>query len=295
MNIQKRLCLLFIPLAAALLFFSACSSVGGTNGSNVSVGQLLQNSANAMKQLKSAHVELRANGSVQGDNSAKNTLNLTGSGDEALPQQEQLTLNNNGNVVEEIVDGDKVYVKNTRGQWYVLDKSALNGVITNPFSGIDANDMNSLLGLLQHTTITDNGDQSLNGETLRHITFVLDKEALKQILENSGQVTSYLGQDNIDAILNSTKKFNASLDLWIDESTSYVHRTEFKLNLNADLSSARTAVATAVAGTVTVTVPTNVTTTVDSIVDLSKFNVPVTITPPTNAIPTDNPATVFGS
>ncbi len=141
MNIQKKHSLLLIvPLAVALLLVSACSSpVGGTGTSTLTVLQVLQNSANAMKQLKSAHIELKATGSMQGDTSGTHSLSLTGSGDEALPDQEHLSLTNNGTNYEEIVSGDKVYVKNASGQWYVLDKSALKGITTNPFSGIDAN------------------------------------------------------------------------------------------------------------------------------------------------------------
>ena len=41
--------------------------------------------------------------------------------------------------------------------------------------------------------------------------------------------------------------------------------------------------------------PASVKTALDLIVDLSKFNDPVTITPPTNATPTNNPAAVLGN
>ena len=67
MNIQKKHSLLLIvPLLVALLLVSGCSSpVGGTGTSTLTVLQVLQNSANAMKQLKSAHIELKATGSMQ--------------------------------------------------------------------------------------------------------------------------------------------------------------------------------------------------------------------------------------
>ena len=106
-------------------------------------------------------------------------------------------------------------------------------------------------------------------------------------------MNSEFGKQNIDSVLNSAKSLIATLDAWIDESTFYVHRTELKFNLNADLSSLRGASGTP-AATTTATVPSNITTTLDSIVDLSKFNEPLTITPPANAIPTDNPLVIFG-
>jgi hypothetical protein len=189
------------------------------------------------------------------------------------------------------VQGDKVYIKNPSGQWYILDKSALNGYAGNPFSGINAPDLTELLGLLQHTKITDNGVQSLNGQNLRHITIALDKEALKQFLNNNQQLLDFLGQQNLNAIIDNTKAFSSSVGLWIDETTAYVHRTELKFNLNVDTATLSQSITPTVP---TGLVPSSVTTTFDSVVDLSKFNVPVTITPPTNAIPTSDPTVVFG-
>jgi hypothetical protein len=307
MIIHKRHTIMFIALAAALLLFSACSpSIGGTGGSSVTVLQLLQNSSTAMSKLKSAHIDLKVNGSgdaVTTNTSAtpttttnKVTFSLTGSGDEALPNEETMQFNvtqnatNTTSNIAQIVLGDKVYIKNTKGQWYVLDKSVLKGYIGNPFSGISSPNLTTLLGLLQHTQISDKGDESLNGQTLRHITIVMDKEALKQFLSSNQQLLNILGQQNLNTIIDKTKSFSSSVDLWIDETTSYVHRTELKFNLSVDTSSLNQLITP----TTTVVVPSNVTTSFDSVVDLSKFNGPVSITAPTGAIPTDNPSTIFG-
>jgi hypothetical protein len=319
--IRKKQYVLSITLALAFLFLSACTaSIGGGNsnsgGSNLTVLQLLQNSSKAMSQLKSAHIDLKANGSgmaltpnatattTTGTPTAtpttnQVTFNLSGSGDEALPNGEamQFDVTQNGATstpttshLEQIVQGDKVYIKNTKGQWYVLDKSALKGYVDNPFSGINSPDLTDLIGLLEHTKITDNGVQSLNGANLRHITIVLDKDALKTFLKNNQQLVDLLGQQNLNAIIDNTKAFNSTVDLWIDEHTAYVHRTELKFNFSVDTGTLSQSITPTVT---TVLVPSNVTTNFDSIVDLSNFNAPVTITPPTNAIPTDNPVTVF--
>src|SRR3989440_11743812 len=97
--IHKKHFLLLVALATVLLLISACSSTGGgTGGSNLTVLQLLQNSSKAMSQLKSAHVDLKANGTGQAINTnttttpttSQVTFNLTGSGDEALPNQEAM-------------------------------------------------------------------------------------------------------------------------------------------------------------------------------------------------------------
>ncbi len=312
MYIHKRYSLGLLALAFMALLISACSQPtlpsGGSGGSggtsNLTPLQVLQNSASAMKQLKSAHIQLQSTNNIQttaagGTPTASGgtpttptptTINatLSGSGDEALPDQEQLnlTINQNTNVAE-IVQGDKVYVQNAQGQWYVLDKSAFQGIVGNPFSGINI-DQNSLLGLIQHTQITDHGTQALNGENLRHITAVLDKEGLRQLLQNNPQLQGSFGQQNIDTLLNNTKSFQSSVDVWIDETQFYVHRTELKLKIIADTS--------AVGGTPAagITLPAGVVTNLDTVVDLSKFNAPVTITPPTNAIPTSDPRTILG-
>src|SRR5256885_11832185 len=97
--IHKRPTILFIALAAILLIISACSpSIGGTGGSSLPVLQLLQNSSTAMSKLKSAHVDLKANGSGQAGTSrtanpttsnttalSHRTFKLIGTPDEALP------------------------------------------------------------------------------------------------------------------------------------------------------------------------------------------------------------------
>ena len=314
--IHKKHFLLLIALAIVLLLISACSPTGGgSSGSKLTVLQLLQNSSKAMSQLKSAHVDLKANGSGQAITTNATpttttitptatvnqvTFNLIGSGDEALPNQEamQFDVSQNGATttpttshLEQIVQGDKVYIKNTKGQWYVLDKSVLKGYVDNPFSGIKSPDLTELIGLLEHTKITDNGVQSLNGQDLRHITIAMDKVALKQFLSNNQQLIDILGQQNLNAIIDNTKAFSSTVDLWIDEATAYVHRTELKFNLGVDAGTLSRSITPTVT---TVIVPSNVTTKFDSIVDLSKFNESVTVTTPTGAIPTNDPTTVFG-
>ena len=303
MTTYKRYYIL-LALLPALLLISACSpSVGiGTGSSSVTVLQLLQNSAKAMKNLKSAHVETKTNGMLQTisasapPTASQVTFSVTGSGNEALPAQESLQIrvnqgtNSQPSNLAEIVQGDNVYIQNAKGQWYVLDKSTFEQYIGNPFSDINGLDPNNLLGLLQNTQITNYGDESLNGQSLRHITIAFDKEAFRNIVTNDPQLGNLFGQQNINTLLNSTRKFNTTLDLWIDESTFYIHRTELKFNLNEDVSS----LSQSLTPVVTFPLLAGVITSFDSTLNLSNFNAPVTITPPTGAIPTDNPLAIFG-
>ncbi len=293
MSIQKRVPLLAMAMICLVMLISACSptiSPGSSSSSSLTVGQVLQKSADAMKQLKSSHVDLQSTTNVQtsggtSSSSAPQNVNvqMKGSGDQQLPDQEQLnlTLNNTTNVAE-ILQGDKVYVKNSQGKWYVLDKNALQNTVGNPFNGFTI-DQSSLLGLLQNIKLTDNGTQTLNGVSLRHITAQLDKTALQQLVNSNPQIKSMFGQQDINTVLNNTKTFVSTADVWIDETDFYVHRSELKVNLAADTSSVGNGA------------PDSVKSALDLIVDLSKFNVPVTITPPTNATPTNNPAAILGN
>lgn len=297
MTLRKHYAILFPLMVAIALSIAACSQtvVGPTPGSSsLTPLQVLQKSADAMKQLKSSHIDLQSNTSLQTTDTATPstgpgtptpsniTINITGTGDEALPDQEQLTLNvGQAAKVAEIVQNDKIYVQNPQGQWFVLNKSDFQGSVSNPFSGVTL-DQNALLGLVQHTKITDHGTETLNGQSLRHITADLDQVALRQLLTDNPQLQGALGQQNLDAVMNNLKSFQSSIDVWIDETQFYVHRTELKLNLVANTSLSEGAA------------PSTATTNLDTIIDLSKFNQPVTITPPTNATPTTNPGAIFG-
>lgn len=303
MALRKHYSILFMLMVAITLLITACSqTVTGSNpgASSLTPIQVLQKSADAMNQLKSSHIDLQSNTSLQTTDTATPsagtgtptpsniTINITGTGDEeftsnqALPDQEQLSLNiGQAAKVAEIVQNDKIYVQNPQGQWFVLNKSDFQGSITNPFSGVNL-DQNGLLGLVQHTKITDHGDENLNGQSLRHITADLDKTALRQMLNDNPQLQGALGQQNLDTVMNNLKSFQASIDVWIDETQFYVHRTELKLNLVTNTSTNEGAA------------PSTATTNLDTIIDLSKFNQPVTITPPTNATPTNNPGAIFG-
>jgi hypothetical protein len=307
--IAKKYIFMLIALATVVFLLSACGVSVGTTGSgtpqsNLTVLQVLQNSQKAMSKLKSAHVSLKANGSGQAVNSGtpttstptttQITFSVTGSGDEALPDQEEMhftttqSLTNTTNTYTQIIQGKKVYVQ-SGGQWYVLNTNNVN--VNNPFAGLGTPDLNTLIGLLIHTKITDHGDQQLNGLTLRHITIALDKYALQQFLNSDKQLVTLLGQQNINAVLNNTKAFSATVDLWIDETQFYLHRTELKLNLNVDAASLSKSITPTANSGISGLIPSNVLTKLDSIADLSNFNEPVTITPPASATPITVPTT----
>jgi hypothetical protein len=285
-------------LACALFLASACSQPGigsstSSGGSSLTTLQVLQNSENAMKQLKSSHVELQSTSNYQTSGAATSnnstlippngTANITASGDEALPDAEQLQITINQNTkMAQIIQGNNVYIQNAQGKWYVLNKDDFAGVVGNPLSGVNF-DQNSLLGLIEHANITDHGNENVNGQSLRHISAALDKTALTQLLTANPQIASQFGQQNVNDLVNKMKSFQSTLDVWIDESQFYVHQAQFKLNLTADTSGVDGSGQSSTTGNLNTTV------------NLSKFNETVNITPPSNATPTSDPRVIFAN
>jgi hypothetical protein len=296
MLMQKRHPLLnplsALPALLTMLWLvSSCAlpGMGAPPGESLTPLQVLQNSANTMRHLKSSHVELQSSASMQNvrGNAAptNSTFTLKGSGDAIPPDQEQMKLKlSNGMLVTAIMQGNQVYVQNSQGKWYVLNREDLAGLIDNPLSGISVN-QDSLLSLMQHAQVTDHGDESLNGQSLRHLSAVLDKTGLSQLLQQNPQFTSSLAHENINIndYLNRAESFQSSLDVWIDESKFYLNRAQIQLNLTVDT--------TGFEGT---TAPSTITLKLNTVVDLSKFNAPVTIMAPANATPTDNPIVILG-
>jgi hypothetical protein len=301
MNIQKRYPFLVMALMISALFLvSACTQpvpgTGTSSGtSSLTTLQVLQNSENTMKQIKSSHIELQSTSNYQTSGATTSTSNngsstimppngtasIKASGDEALPDSEQLQMTINQNTkMAQIVQGNNIYIQNAQGKWYVLNKNDFTGLVGNPLSGVNF-DQNSLIGLIEHANITDHGDENLNGQSLRHISAALDKTALTQLLNANPQIANQFGQQNVNDLVNKTKSFQSTVDIWIDETQFYVHRAQLKLNLTADTSGVSGSGQSSTTGNLNTTV------------DLSKFNETVTITPPSNATPTSDPAVIF--
>jgi hypothetical protein len=296
---RKNYSFLFLSMIVFVLLVSACTSITTNTGtkSTLTPAQIIQKSATAMKNLKSSHIETKstisaasaATGAQASQTSSTPTavstnITETGSGDQqGKDQQLNLTTNVGPQSIKlaEVVKGNNVYIQNQLGKWYVLNASQMSGQYSSMFSGITI-DQNSLLGVLQDIKVVDHNDENVNGTSLRHLTASLDKNALTQLLEQDTQLKSSLGQQTIDEVISSAKEFSAVVDVWISETNFYVYQSQFKLNIVADPSK------------VSKSAPSVGTTTVNSTINLSKFNDPVTITAPSNATPTTNPATIFG-
>jgi hypothetical protein len=287
---------IFAALTAIVLLMSACGSTGGSPSSQT-VLQVLQKSVTAMKQLKSAHIDMKFTDTVNADlrmptpipgSVGQFSTNLTGSGDEVLPDKFALhftfAMSNNAALnlnISEIILGRQIFMQESKGQWYVLS-GGIQRASGNPFAGTNISNYNSLLGLAQQAQITDHGNQALNGQNLRHITITFGEDALKELLNATGQ-SSLQQQQVTNKLLNQITLKQSTLDAWIDEATSYVHRLELKLNLAVKGGPANDNGTPAISP-----IPPSMTTGLDAIIDYSKFNESITITAPAHAIPTSN-------
>jgi hypothetical protein len=136
-----------------------------------------------------------------------------------------------------------------------------------------------LLVIAQKATYTDHGVQTLNGESLRHITVNFSNDVLKDLLNTTNVSGSQQQQAN--TMLNNVKLVHPTLDVWIDEATSYVHHMELTFGMNINTSTATNSASSSPMMNV------------DMGIDYSKFNVPATITAPGHAIPTNDLRSIF--
>ena len=285
---------IFVALVAIMLLMTACGS-NAANSNSPTTLQVLQKSAAAMKHLQSAHIDIQLTGTTSSASTtpattpsaaSQTTIHLTGSGDEVLPDKFALHIAvgqagqgaSNTNLAE-IILGRQLFIQNATGQWYVLRGGRVQGSSSNPFAGTTISNYNSLLTLAQQAHISDHGDQPLNGQQLRHLTVTFGEDALKALLTATGQISP---QQDSSKLLSEITLQQSTLDLWIDEATSYVHRLQLQLHLTLKADSAPNSGTPA-------TAPAPVLTGVDTLIDYSKFNVPITISAPAAAIPTDNP------
>src|SRR5215813_4964770 len=148
MKLTRRYPLLFLGLAlVATMLMSACSQ---GSASNLTTLQIIQNSANAMKNVKTSHEVIEATFQTNGinvnglDTRIPSNATVKGSGDESLTDTKQkmdltLTLPTTSVQASDVIAGNKAYVKVAQGQWYVLDKSKFDqaggALVSNLLSG----------------------------------------------------------------------------------------------------------------------------------------------------------------
>lgn len=260
-------------LLALVMVLAACS-VPGLGGTPPTPAQTLQNSAAAMAKLNSVHVELQTTVNARANNSNGGvTFNLSGRGDAAQPSDASFNLAlGQKHLLGVVSKGSKVYVQPSNGVWYWLDKSTVKNAAQNFFSQSLATRLGQIMTVVENAKLTDRGQESLNGTSLDHITATLDQQTLQSL---NTQLAGLLpqgvqtGQSQITA---------ASLDLWIDQSTWYVHQAILNVTTQVDMTALQPFIGQSdTTGVVPVTVKAQV--------NFSKFNQPVTIQAPANSVP----------
>jgi hypothetical protein len=310
MKARKIYPISIMMMLLATLLLAACSqAITGPAKSNLSPQQVISKSSDAMKQVKSSHFVSKTDTSFQlaGASAGKGTIPIVqntnassnGSGDIQGSDSQFSTVTTSGSTqtkLAEVSQGNKLYIQNQTGKWYVLDKSKLQASATSNLpSSISGNsiDQQSILALIQDAKVVDYGDQTVNGTSLRHLSVSLDKQAFSQVIAQNSQLKGLFGQQDINQLLNSTKSFNTTADVYIDESKFYIHQFKWNIDMSIDMAQ----VAKQIQGTVTnQSIPIGIETLkFTTTEDLSNFNAPVTFNIPQNATPTDNLLTAFGA
>lgn len=312
-TLHKRALLLF-PGMMLLLLLNACT-VPGASGN--SAADVLNKSAQAMQKLTSANFAFDASltsnlGSLlpSGSDSTSSqtpsgsdlTITLKGNGQVQFPDQSALNLQlhvptagqGQDTQLSAVIKDKKLYFKGNDGQWYVASPNTSNTFL----GSTQVSNYSKLLNLTNKARITDHGTQSRNGENLRHITLAFDKAELNDVL-NQVDLTSSLSTEQQQLLTSFMDKLTLktlSLDTWIDEATSYIHHLDFTLDLSLDLGNLVSALGqNSKSGTSSAlsSLPSTVNVKLALGFDLSKFNQPVTITAPSNAIPTNDSTKIF--
>lgn len=271
-NKNYKKLLLFTGLAALLILLAACS-VPGQASSTPTPAQTLQSSATAMSKLSSVHFTLQSNVIAQG-NSAR-TYTVTGQGDALAPDQAAVSLTSNGSPLLAVVSsGQKVYTQVKGGTWYWVEQSKIRDAEQNFFSQSLATRLGQIMGSLRNAQLTDRGQETIDGQSLDHITATLDQKTLQTISSEINGLAPAQEQSG----LNQVKQ--ATLDVWIDQATSYVHvaKIDVVTQVSTDALAHFTGQQPANTGNA---LPIEL----KAQVTFSKFNQPVTIQPPANATP----------
>lgn len=294
----------FVTLTCLVLLLGACGTGAGSGsatGSSTPVAsltpaQLLQRTATTMGQLKSVSYTMSSVGgmtlpSFSTASSKSSTISTTtkASGVAVPPANAKLQLSMTilGQTLtfSEVVKGQKVYIQNQKGQWYVVDKSASQ---VSSFANTDVTGYDKLL-TLKDVKVTDDGKTLLNGASMRHLTITFGKNALSDLMNTTGTLNNLTASEKQQmgkALQNMTIK-NTVLDVWIDNTTAYLSRFQLQFDLNMDMSKLITPTPGTSASSLSLDMNQNTT------IDYSKFNAPVTIATPSNATPTSNITKVF--
>lgn len=261
----------------ALLFLLAACGIPGLASTPPTPAQTLQNSAQAMSQLKSVHFDLsQASLAIPSSSSATNgiTFNVTGQGDTVSPDQVSVNLALGQNPLLNLVStGGKVYVQVMGGAWYSTDASKIKDSLQKIFSQSPATRLGQIMVILQNAKLTDHGQESLGGTSLDHITATLDQQTLQTL---NAQLNGLLPADAQNGQNQITQ---AAIDLWIDQSTGYVHQVKLDVVARVDTSALKQYAQSGLDGSTVVSVE------LKAQLNFSKFNQPVTIQAPANSVP----------
>lgn len=204
-------------------------------------------------------------------------ITLQGGGDEIVPGQQQIHFarmnpGSPGFHASEIMQKAQVYFQALTGKWYVISKPTLQAQSYPMFTDTGLVQANRLLDVaLAHGQLIDDGYDTVANQKLHHIAVTIDKSAWQSLFAADAQNMSAY-----QSMKNKVSQLSGNIEFWIDESTFYIH--SFLLTFGYDATCYNND------GTLLGTYHLDQRLTMD----FSKFNQPITITPPTQATPIDS-------
>lgn len=287
---------LTIPWLLCMLMLGGCgNAMQQGNSSRQHSLQLLQNTRAVMKKLTTVHFNVSNNFTIKFGSpptGLSSTILTTTNGVEKDPAQIQLeaTVNfsengrstpNNSAPVRNIQLAGKHYSNIASTQtWYVVNTDIYAGM---KFYILDVTaEMRSLLALASQGQIEDKGYQTINGAKLHHLSVTINKAHLLDLSQAINNAAPGYGPDKT-FFEKRLKNPKGSIEFWIDEVSGYPYRTETKMTYQLTIGN----------GSESLVPPTTTPTTakdtgnisMENIINLDKFNQPVTIKAPAGATP----------
>jgi hypothetical protein len=296
------LALMLAACGSSTVTSSTVSTGGSTltntmsNTGTLAVLPILQQSLQATMQLKTVHVDLQGSGTLQTNGQllpalaqatafrvqSSANLDIAGRAGTArstftlLPAQQPALVSHDA---ARLVNG-QVYVRAPSRQWFVLNLGSALAFLSAHATLVQISPQ-ALLSIMQHVTITDAGEVTINGQQARHVTLSIDQGAWGQLANTAG-LSQQVQQ--VAASIQLLRTLQA--DLFIDTATFHLVRVEIQGKVQVQLDSLLAAAMHI--GTTQGAIARQITLGFDLRLNLSQFNQPIAkVTVPPNALPFD--------
>lgn len=246
---------------------------GATVMAASSPAQTIKKSADAMSRLNSLHAVLTSSEVVH-SSSASSTYTINGTADAARSNQMKINLSSSPGYNATVVSaGQNVYAQKGTGPWYSTSVSNLPSDTQHYLSQGLPRSTGQLLSTLQNAKWQDKGLETIDNQKLDHITATLTPQEVSTLSSQLNGMLPSQWQSSQNQIKGGTA------DLWIDPTTSYLHRMNVDATTQIDNKALSQGAGLQTSGSGSVPVD------VKGQLNFSKFDQPISIQVPSSATP----------